>query len=307
MTSATRRKETLRDLFNTEAIRAVDTFKCLQGGLIIVDAAHAQASYAGKPSAFDTTTPDRREKEIDFITKITAGEKHSFCNIRWGYNLIVMAPHVTVKRGMFGLPQHQEVMFVLDHEIGHLVVPGGFMGGRAFTKEACADTYALLRAEQRWGDMTPFLRANRFKRAFDATFKGRMTHFTLPATAALDAMRANLDIKNMSPADITALANTVMKDNTPDGVALAEIQLALMPVKAAYADSDANLPAAIKVLKGIIAEGKLSPLGMETVELTLNELARGDLLVHGKAISKTAQRAAADTPPKQSLIKRIIG
>ena len=168
-------------------------------------------------------------------------------------------------------------------------------------------TYALLRAEQRWGDMTPFLRANRFKRAFDMTFKGRATHFTLPATSALDAMRKDLDIKSMSAEDITTLANTLMKDTMPEslGLALAEVQLALMPVKQAYADDDANLPAAIAVLKDIVAQGKLTPLAQQAARLTLDELARGELLVHGKPISKATQRAAGGTPAKTGFFKRF--
>lgn len=284
------RKTSLRDIFNAEAQRAVDSFTCLQRGLIIVDAAHAQASYAEKSLFPDIAPSEQRAKDIDFITKFTAGEKHSFCNISWGYHLIVMADHVTLERAMFGLPQHQELLFTLDHEIGHLVVPGGFHGGRSFTKEACADIYALLRAEQRWGDMAPMLRANRFKRAFDTVFKARTTHYTLPATAALATLRTDLDIKSMAPDELTTLANRLMTENTPDGIALAEMTLALTSVKNVYDDNDDNIEDAARLLARMAQSGTLPPLAQTTARLVLGELLSGDMLVHGKPVKLDGSR-----------------
>lgn len=282
MTSA--RKQTLRDLFNAEAIRATQDHLRLHNGLIIVDSAHEQSVYAGTIAELDPAASPRRAQDMAFLEKISFGAEHSYCNKRQGFNLIVMAPHVTVTNAMFGLPQHQEVLFVLDHEIGHLVVEGGFFSTRDFMREACADTYALLRAAQRFGDMTPFLRNNRFKRAFDMAFKGRMSHYTMPATAALAALAPTLDVQAMTPHDVAELSQRLMLENTPKGTDLAEMVLAFGSVKAAYDGNDDNIDEAARLLARLVQSDTLSPLAQKTGRLVLTELLSGDMLVHGKPV-----------------------
>ena len=282
MTSA--RKQTLRDLFNAEAVRATQDHLRLHNGLIIVDSAHEQSVYAGIIPELDPAVSPRRAQDAAFVEQLGFGADHSYCNKRHGFNIIVMAPHVTVTNAMFGLPQHQEVLFVLDHEIGHLVVEGGFYSGRDFTREACADTYALLRAAQRWGDMTPFLRANRFKRAFDMAFKGRMSHFTLPATAALAQLAPTLDVQAMKPLEVAELSQRLMLENTPKGTDLAEMVLAFGSVKAAYDGNDDNIEEAARLLARLAQSQTLSPLAQSTARLVLSELLTGDMLVHGKPV-----------------------
>ena len=305
MTAA--RKQVLRDLFNAEAIRATQDHLRLHNGLLIVDSAHEQSVYAGIVPELDPAVSPRRAQDVAFLEKITFGADHSFCNKNQGFNVIVMAPHVTVTNGMFGLPQHQEVLFVLDHEIGHLVVEGGFNGGRDFMREACADTYALLRAGQRWGDMAPFLRANRFKRAFDIAFKGRMSHYTLPATAALEKLAPTLDLPSMKPLDVAALSQRLMLENTPNGVDLAEIVIAFGSVKAAYDGNDANIDEAARLLARLVQAETLSPLAQLTGRLVLTELLSGEMVVHGKPVKlegerwqRVAEWLERTTPPKTS-------
>lgn len=286
------RKQTLRDLFNAEARRATQDHSKLHNGLLIVDSAHNQSSYGGTIETLDPATSKRRADDAAFLEKLSFGAEHSFCHKRMGFNLIVMAPHVTVTNAMFGLPQHQETLFVLDHEIGHLVVEGGFYGGRDFTREACADTYALLRAGQRWGDMAPFLRANRFKRAFDLIFKGRMSHYTLPATAALAQMAPALDLAAMTPHDVAALASKLMTDNTPAGTDLAAMVLAFSSVKEAYSGDDVNIDEAARLLARMAQSDTLPPLGQFTARLVLRELLTGEMLVHGKPVKLEGPRWA---------------
>lgn len=285
-----RRKKSLRDLFNAEAQRATRDHLRLHNGLLIVDSAHKQSVYAGAIPELDPATSPRRAEDVAFLEKISFGADHSFCHKRNGFNLIVMAPHVTVTNAMFGLPQHQEVLFVLDHEIGHLVVEGGFYSARDFMREACADTYALMRASQRWGDMAPFLRANRFKRAFDMAFKGRMSHFTLPATAALADLAPTLDLPSMKPLEVAALAQRLMLENTPKGVDLAEAVLALNSVKAVYDGNDDNIEEAARLLARLAESGTLPPLAQMTAHLVLRELLSGDMLVHGKPVTLQGTR-----------------
>lgn len=288
MTSA--RKQTLRELFNAEAIRATHDHLRLHNGLIIVDSAHEQSVYAGTIAELDPAVSPRRAQDAAFVEQLTFGADHSYCNKRHGFNIIVMAPHVTVTNAMFGLPQHQEVLFVLDHEIGHLVVEGGFYSGRDFTREACADTYALLRAAQRFGDMTPFLRANRFKRAFDMTFKGRMSHYTLPATSALAALAPTLDVQAMKPLEVAELSQRLMLENTPKGTDLAEMVLAFGSVKAAYDGNDDNIDEAARLLARIVQAETLPPQAQLTARLVLSELLTGDMLVHGKPVKLHGDR-----------------
>lgn len=286
------RKQTLRDLFNAEARRATQDHPKLHNGLLIVDSAHNQSSYGGTIDTLDPAASKRRADDAAFLEKLSFGAEHSFCHKRMGFNLIVMAPHVTVTNAMFGLPQHQETLFVLDHEIGHLVVEGGFYGGRDFTREACADTYALLRAGQRWGDMAPFLRANRFKRSFDLIFKGRMSHYTLPATAALAQMAPALDLAAMSPHDVAALAQKLMENNTPAGIDLAQMVVDFGSVKAAYDGNDDNIDEAARLLARMAQAETLPPLGQLTARLVLRELLAGEMLVHGKPVKLEGERWA---------------
>lgn len=273
----------LSALFNAEAEKALDGHKCLRNGLMIIDPAHATTAFAIRANAQDKRSAEDHQKNIAWLSRFFAKTDHSACNISQGYNIIVMAPHVTQRQDMFGLPGLKETIFVLDHEIGHLVVDGGFFGMRPNPKENCADAFALLRACQRFGTLAPFLRANRFKRAFDAVFKGRMSHYTLPMSAAL----ANLSpaaIKALDPEKTAELAGKIARDNTLPPLELANLGYAFKPVCGLYDGNDDNIERAALQLAVLLQNPALDRMAFATGKLVLDELLAGQLPVHGKKI-----------------------
>lgn len=276
----------LSALFNAEAERALDGHACLRNGLVIIDPAHGATAFAIRPNPRDTRTPEDHRKNIDWLARFFARSDHSACNISQGYNIIVMAPHVTQRCDMFGLPGLKETIFVLDHEIGHLVVDGGFFGLRPNPKENCADAFALLRACQRFGDMRPFLRANRFKRAFDAVFKGRLSHYTLPMSAEL-AKLPKREITALTPEQTADFAAKIARSHTLSPLDLANIGYAFKPLCAIYDGNDANLERAALQLAEMLQKPDIDQRAFETGKLVIDELLTGQMKVHGQTIRLT--------------------
>ena len=74
-----------------------------------------------------------------------------------------------------------ENVFTLDHEIGHLICPGGIE--KFNLRECVADAYATIRHIQRFGADSPYLHNIVHSRAVGLVFeRGEGSHFTSPVT-----------------------------------------------------------------------------------------------------------------------------
>lgn len=103
--------------------------------------------------------------------------------------------------------------FSFDHEIGHLVCPGGYAEATELMKECIADSYATLRHIQRFGADSAPIRNLPAMRAVEMVFGGECGHFTLPVVEKILADAKTMDFEKLSPQETVALAVTYAAAN----------------------------------------------------------------------------------------------
>lgn len=290
----------LNALFNEEAARASRDFPLLANRLIIADPAHDQMAVVVDASRLRLTSEEELQRIIAAIRAQTGKVTRSECTILQGIFVITLAAHVTRDNAMFGLPHQQEVLTVFDHEIGHHVVQDAFHGIHKNYKENAADTYALLRAQQRGGEEAYQEAFNRirFTRCAQMALKGRWTYFSTPTLTALDNMRHTVDIARLTPQQTAILAGRLALAHAPNDLLLSRLESAFSPAVTAYALKDDNLQrAALALADLMIATGNEDPAVFSTGKVVIDGLRAGYTLC--------GQSIALDNPRWPLLLKTI--
>lgn len=103
-------------------------------------------------------------------------------------------------------PAWMDKLSILDHEIGHLLVPGGYDDDTTAAHEECAaDAYALLRHVQRFGDTTDIFMQLRYSGAY-SLMAGVRENYTVPVVDAIEREGRTADLTQLSLDDTIALA-----------------------------------------------------------------------------------------------------
>lgn len=274
----------LRDVFNAEAARAAADYPVLAGRLLIIDVAGEYSVAHIAPEALKMEPGVAAELQ-KLIERRWAKTAHSCCHINNGIRTIVMAPHVTAESAMYGLPQRQETLFILDHEIGHLVVKDGYEGIHTNFKENAADAFALIRYAQRFGRLEQVIEASQFKRIFDFAFKGRWSHYTVPMTDALLRLQDSIDLAALNPAQTAELAHRLATRHAINSIQLRELQNAFSISAAVYKDDDANIEKAAFAMVRQMARRDAHPLFFDSGLRLITALHEGKMKVHGKDVT----------------------
>ena len=100
----------------------------------------------------------------------------------------------------------KDILFALHHELGHAVVPGA-LGARTNYDESAGDVFGLLKHIQKFGDddFSTLLARTRSLHMLS----GDVQHFTNLALDAFEEQKSGLDIKNMTPEQMTETARTI--------------------------------------------------------------------------------------------------
>lgn len=99
-----------------------------------------------------------------------------------------------------------QACWLLDHEIGHIVVKGGFETGPTVRDEASADAYAMIRHIQRFGTDTGFLEWASWQRANDAVYGLNFRRMTSNVIDQIIEDSKNIDFKKLSPQQTAEMA-----------------------------------------------------------------------------------------------------
>lgn len=237
----------LKEIFNREVRKAVDDFPQLKGRFIFVNAVDGEAN------AFvdsDLVT----DKELDDITAdMTAKARKAgsaFATKLGRYHELDVMTYTPLPFRMFtgkDQPAERELMATFDHELGHLVVPGGYYSKDSCFRETAADAFAVLRQAQRYGDADEAIKKAGWRRAFDFVMSGDAGHFTTLSIDEMKPLMDKLDVKAMTPEQTVQLAQRFALAHTPHADVTNNVAKSFHPVREALQETH-DIKEALKVL-----------------------------------------------------------
>jgi hypothetical protein len=223
----------LREIFNREAAKAVKDFPQLDGRFIFIDA----------PDNIAIMHIDKEKLGIDddyqlhrLLSKVknSAEQMGSSMSTKLGYDQLDVMVFTPLPFKLFtgkDQPQEMEVMATFDHELGHLVVKGGFFSQDSTLREIAADAYAVLRHIQRYGDKSEAIDRGGWRRAFDFIISGDAGHFTTLGIDEVTRLKDKLDIQAMTPQQTAELAGRIALAYTPHADVTNEAARSFEPVR----------------------------------------------------------------------------
>jgi hypothetical protein len=238
----------LSEIFNLYAKEAAKDFPQLKGRFAILDVAahdyHGDVDVKKSGFASDTEFADYLSKvcqssEGGNTSKAKRRLKHGFCLIAFkGFMPVIHCAE-------------QDLMRTLDHELGHLVVPDALGGAKTQShtnfKECAADIFSCLKHIQRFGAGSNLIDKLAWKRAINLVSYGEIDHFTSFALDALRPLLDKIDVKALTPQQMTDLSwNIAAKFSLPENL-IQQLDAAFKTVKS-------------KVTKGAAVEERLKPV-----------------------------------------------
>lgn len=223
----------LSEVFNREVRKAMRDFPELDGKFILVDTENGRVHGAIDP----TVAHIRSRRELDGLISGVASESKkagsSFAMKIDEANLDVMA-YTPLPFKLFTGPKdaaEMEAMAVFDHELGHLVVRGGYHSEDPCFRECAADSFAVLRHLQRYGEKSEAIDRAGWRRAFDFVMSGDAGHFTTLAIDEIAKHKNNLDIAAMTPEQTAKLAMRIALEHTPHPDVTNAVAVSFAPVR----------------------------------------------------------------------------
>lgn len=199
------RPDRLTDIFNKFSADALRDYPKLKGSFMLVDGQSGEAIGDVAADKLDGTAEDLARElaikdqggyaetfMIDSVTSpfVKDGEIYSII-----YNRFMPISN----------NEEQDLMFSLEHELGHAVVTDA-VGRHTNYDEEAADVFAMMKHIQRHGDNDGYLTLLKQTRALTLLTHGDIHHFTNPALELFEQKKASLDVKNMTPEQMTAAA-----------------------------------------------------------------------------------------------------
>lgn len=260
MAAAARRNErkpkSLSDVFNQFARDTIAHFPEAKGRLLIHDT-NESTTYGRERLARQSR---RSQASVDAFLKKRTQDKNrqTYAETDNRLRLLFIMYDEPVNENEIGaLPKKAEkdILFVLDHELAHLVVKDPPLAGeneqyKSSIREAVADAYALIRHYQRFGTGTECVDryVSPFARADGLIFGGDATHFTAFTLQAISAARNALNIHELDEESTARIARNFALRHTPQPETIAKLAEKFRPVKKAWErDRDAGLRMLIEV------------------------------------------------------------
>lgn len=188
--------------------------------------------------------PDTLREVLAFISDSDAGKKFlqpqiqdclknkaSYCHFGGASNFVYI--YTGDDRQQFFSPRvsrAQEMTFIFDHEFAHAHIQSGGSDNR-FLAETTADAYALIRHIQRFGGNTPLATEVVATRARDTAFRPNgIFNFSCAALEYIVQNPDKIDYAALTPAQTSALAETIAQQHAPDGPLLKRLHSAFNPL-----------------------------------------------------------------------------
>jgi len=199
----------LRDIFNKFAKRAFADFPQLKDNFLFY-AVPTRTTYT---EIIDSDEIDSVFEDIE-DSRFLLNYKIHFALKADGKN-ILLYESFSKYRVMTGLNDtySQEVMANLEHELGHLIAPGGYKDDdNRYSKnfgECVGDVFSFMRLQEEYKDIRKSLEATAWISTRDFIFNSEKIHFTAPALNGLNALLKENKLPKLSPIETANAAYRV--------------------------------------------------------------------------------------------------
>ena len=142
------------------------------------------------------------------------------------------------------IPAAQNIYFILDHELGHILAEHGGRGGYGRTMHECvADSFAALRHIQRFGTATKAVEGlllHRAQRLVSLNGERHAEHFTSFTLEKVLETKAHVDIARLTPQQTLDLATRIAVTQTPNDLIVETTTAAFKSFKDALEKGQSN-------------------------------------------------------------------
>jgi len=280
----------LSDIFNHFARESTRLFPQVKGSLLILDANEAKAY--GREE-LDPKKVRASSKSLDSFIKKRLADKNRQTYADWGNSLrlsfILYDEHIKkTERSAVPEKTEREILFILDHELAHIVIPMPKLVGESqqyayALQESIADAYAMIRHYQRYGTESTHksVMIDPWARAGALTLNEDTEHFSTLVLEEIIRRKDTIDFKALDTRQTVELARRFAVTYTPPASVVNGLFEKLQPVQKAFLKdpkSDAwlktlaritldphNDPATFKICRNILTgylEGRQDMDGM---------------------------------------------
>lgn len=230
MTVATMNTEfSLTDTFNSFAERAVTDFPQMKDRFVFYSAPTdtVLGSFGDDGEALKTYLREEVKKQVatGFVPQASALPNSD------DYFLMI-----NYMSGPENAQHEMEVRRVLEHELGHLVGPGGHNHFTHHFVECVADTFSFIRQQQKYPSAPDAMELSLFKNTLPFLLKGNADIFTAPAIQGFREFSEAHDVQelNLTPAQTANLAYRLSLRNALAPQELEKLAEIFEPVRRGY-------------------------------------------------------------------------
>ena len=270
--------KSLSAIFNAEVKKALTDFPQLQGRFMFINAPENGAVLDIDRERVGIRS-DRELQHILSDIKQEAEKAGSSMATKLGRDSLDVLVYTPLPFKMFtGKDQtpEMEAMAVFDHELGHLVVRGGYFSQDPTLRETAADTFAVLRHIQRYGEESKAIEKAGWRRAFDFVVSGDAGHFTMLTLDEVTKLKETLDIKKMSPQQTADLASRLALEHTPHADVTNSIAFEFEAVRQTLKRTK-NIEAAMRTLAEIVLDDQADFYALKIGGRALKPFLNGDV------------------------------
>ncbi|MDE1152247.1 MAG: hypothetical protein PW788_06905 [Micavibrio sp.] len=178
------------------------------------------------------------------------------------------------------------VMGIIDHEVGHLLVPDAMKYGTLAEKlysEAAADTYAVIRNLQRFKGHGNPIEILSWQRALAFIEHGSQSHFTSFTLEAFGKVKDKIDFDALTPVETLHLARRFALENAPHESLMRNLLDVFQPYRDALA-TGMPYSDALKVLAEITLGPNTGYYTFRLGSIVLEQYLEGNIMRGGKHI-----------------------
>lgn len=281
MTIPARRDEysakSLSDIFNSFAGEAARLFPAIKGRLLVSDT-NEKKTYGRqelnlqKAGYLPKLVDAYLKKNTNPKTAETSADYDNSLNL---YHIVYNEPVAPAERKAVPAKTEKEILFTLDHELGHIVIKYPAVAGeneqyKVALGESIADAFAAIRHYQRYGMdsdyqasiMDPWARAAALALQEDAV------HFTTVMHQEIIRLKGQIDYAALTPQQTIELARRFATEYTPPSSVVNRLMTKLKPVRQAY-NEDPDSDKWLRILASITLSPKTDSYTFRICKLVL--------------------------------------
>jgi len=277
----------LREIFNRAVREVHEDFPQLKGRFTIISLQENTMHGVLTPEATELDKAALGKYVVDTMQS-SRDKKSSIASTR-GKAKVVVFNDVASHRNLFTSPKMPPalgIMGIIDHEVGHLLVPDAMkyetMAQKLYS-EAAADTYAIIRNLQRFNGSGNPIEILSWQRALSFIESGSQSHFTSFTLEAFAKVKDKIDFEALTPVEALHLARRFALENAPHESLMNNLIDIFQPYRDAL-DSGMPRTEALKVLAEITLGPNTGYYTFKLGSIVLEQYLEGNILHGGKRL-----------------------